>query len=255
MNRTSATYKILFSLLSFTAFFCLSAQDDKQPEQAFLISPSISIQYAGGDFADRFENNFTAGLGFGIKTTKNWIFSVNGHFMFGNNVKNPEGLLNSLITADNKILNQTGNFAQLSILQRGFYVLGEGEKLFNQLGVNKNSGLSLSLGAGFINHWILFKNAGEDSPQILEDYRKGYDRYSGGFLLKQSIGYTYLSSNHRINFKISFEVLEAYTKNYREFNYDTGQTDLDQHLDLLYGIRFNWYLPIYKKPADQFYYD
>lgn len=241
----------IFLLISFSGF----SQDDKTPDQAWIISPSIAIQSPAGDFADRFGINYTAGIGFGYKTKQNWTFTLNGHFMFGNDVQNSNQILKAIVTENNNILNQTGNYAQVGLLQRGFYFLGETEKIFNQLGVNPNSGLSISVGAGFINHWIFISNAGNDSPQILDEYGKGYDRYSGGALLKQSLGYMYLSSNRRVNFKISFELLQAFSYNYREFNYDTGMSDTEQHLDLLYGIRLNWYLPIYHKPIEEFYFD
>jgi|TARA_R110002072_G_scaffold19826_19_gene73087 hypothetical protein len=254
MVKSLFSFKLALVLLVISTFSAFG-QEEKNPEQAWLISPSMSIQSAGGDFAERFKTFYTAGIGLGYKTNQNWIFSFNGHFMFGNSVQNSEQILRAVITDNNNILNQTGNYAQLSLLQRGFYFLGESEKLFNQLGTNPNSGLSISVGAGFINHWIFFDNAGDDSPQILDEYGKGYDRYSGGALFKQSIGYTYLSNRRRINFKISFEILEAFTYNYREFNYDTGLSDTEQHLDLLYGIRLNWYLPIYQKANEEFFYD
>lgn len=247
----SKIFGFFFSIIAFCGF----AQEEKSPERAWLISPSLAIQFPGGDFTDRFGTNYTAGLGFGYKTSQNWIFNFNGHFMFGNSVQNSEQILKAIVTDNNNILNQTGNYAQLSLLQRGFYFLGETEKVFDGLGVNPNSGLSISVGAGFINHWIFFDNAGNDSPQVLDEYTKGYDRYSGGFLFKQSIGYMYLSTRRRINFKISFELLEAFSYNYREFNYDTGLSDTDQHLDLLYGIRLNWYVPIYQKPSEEFFFD
>lgn len=253
---------IISSLKKFSAAILLSglcfgamAQTEEKPDEAWIFSPSIAVQFPGGDITDRFGTNYTAGLSAGYKTTQNWIFQIDGQFMFGNSIQNSEQILGAIITNNNNILNQTGNFAQLSLLQRGFYFLGETEKVFNQIGVNANSGLSISLGAGFINHWIHFDNAGNDSPQILDEYQKGYDRYSGGLLLKQSIGYMYLSERRRINFKLSFEILQAFTQNYREFNFDTGMEDTEQHLDLLYGIRLNWYLPIYQKARSEFFYD
>jgi hypothetical protein len=251
--------RFLFTFLYCFFWGAFYAQDSKtevkKPDRAVLITPSISTQFAGGDFSDRFGTSFTAGLGAGIKTSQNWIFSIDAQFMFGSDVKNVDQMLASIYTENENILNQTGNSAQLSVFQRGFYGIGEISKVFHQIGVNPNSGPSISVGAGFINHWIQFNNAGNDSPQIIEEYEKGYDRYSGGFLLKQSIGYIYLSPNRRVNLKISFELLQAFTTNYRAFNYDTGMEDTNQHLDLLYGIRVNWYLPIYEKQIDQFYYD
>lgn len=105
-------------------------------------------------------------------------------------------------------------------------------------------------------HWIEIKNAGNDAPQLLNEYSKGYDRLSGGLLLRQSLGYTYLSKNRRINFRFSFEVMEAFTQNYRGFDYSTGTTAKGRRTDLLYGFRFQWMLPIYTYASgDTYYYD
>lgn len=252
MNFMQKAFALICSLI--IGFNC-SAQEENKPDKAVLISPSLAIQFSGGDFSERFGTSYTAGLGVGIKTEGNWIFSLNGQFMFGSDIKDIGGILDPILTANQNLLNQTGNYALLSVFERGFYGLGEVSKIFSQFGPNKNSGPTLSIGAGFISHWIHFSNAGNDSPQILEEYAKGYDRLSGGLLLKQSIGYMYLSPQRRINFKISFEILEGFTTNYRGINYDTGKEDTSQHLDLLYGIRLNWYLPIYDKSVNEFYYN
>ena len=118
---------LLFLIIGFSAF----SQENKTPDPAWIISPSIAIQSPDGDFADRFGINYTAGIGFGYKTKQNWTFTFNGHFMFGNDVQNSEQILKAVITENNNILNQTGNYAQVSLLQRGFYFLGETEKIFS----------------------------------------------------------------------------------------------------------------------------
>ncbi len=73
--------------------------------------------------------------------------------------------------------------------------------------------------------------------------------------LKQSIGYQYMSVNRRINFRISFEVMEAFTTNYRKFSYATGQAVSGTNTDLVYGFRLEWILPIYNQPSTEYFYD
>tara|TARA_B100001245_G_scaffold236018_1_gene225380 strand:- start:783 stop:1526 length:744 start_codon:yes stop_codon:yes gene_type:complete len=232
-------------------------QKEVTPAKAVLISPSFSIQFPGGDLDYNFGTSYSVGLGAGIKTASNWLVDGHAYFMFGSQIDNRQEILGPVLSSGNNIFNQTGNYAQVNLFQRGIYGLVQGSKVFNNWGgVNANSGPVLSLGAGYMYHWIRLENLGNDAPQILDEYHKGYDQLRGGFMLKQSLGYLYLSKRRRVNFQVSFEVLEAFTQNLRGYNYSTGKNDTSTHMDLIYAIRFNWYLPIYKKSgSDEFYYD
>lgn len=236
---------------------CASAYGQKQdnPTPAWLIQPSVAWQVSGGDMAKYFGNNLTIGIGTAYKTQKNWRFGFDGQYLFGDNINNPGQILAPILTEKGFILNAGGNYASVSLLQRGFFVTGEVGKTLDFWQANPNSGPDFQLGAGYIMHWIEIKNAGNDSPQILDEYLKGYDRLSGGMVLRQSVGYTYLSRNHRVNFRLSFEVMEAFTQNYRGFDYSTGQEVSGRNTDLLYGIRFQWMLPIYTSASNTYYYD
>ncbi len=247
--------KHLFLLLiSFASF--LNAQKVKNPESAVLIQPSLGIQFAGGDMGDRFGQSLSAGLAVGYKTNKNWTWSLQGQYMFGTDVRNTNRLLNALTTNSGDILNQVGNYTSFSLSQRGAYGLAEVGKTTKWLAANPNSGIGFSMGAGYLIHWVEIDNAGNSIPQLEEEYRKGYDESSGGFMLKQSIGYTFLSPKKRINFKFSFELLEAFTTNYRKFDYSTGRPTSGTNFDLIYGFRLDWILPIYTGGSSQtFYYD
>ncbi|MEQ9262357.1 MAG: hypothetical protein RLP14_04250 [Owenweeksia sp.] len=253
----SSRFKKALLLALLIIWGSVQAQDQKdKPNKVVLISPSAAIQFPGGDLEKTFGTNYTIGIGAGLKTNTNWIIDANFHFMFGREVKNREEILSPILSSRSNIFNQTGNYAQVNVFERGLYGVLEGTRVLSGLGgVNANSGPTLSLGVGYIYHWIEFDNLGNDTPQILDEYAKGYDQLRGGFLLKQSIGYLFLSKRRRINFKLSFEVLEAFTQNLRGINYSTGKNDTETHLDLIYGIRLNWYLPIYQKSSDQFYYD
>ena len=143
----------------------------------------------------------------------------------------------------------------MSLLERGFFVTGELGKTLDFWQATPNSGPDFQIGAGYIMHWIEIKNAGNDAPQLLDEYTKGYDRLSGGLVLRQSVGYSYLSRNRRINFRLSFEIMEAFTQNYRGFDYSTGKEVSGNNTDLLYGVRFQWMLPIYTTASDTYYYD
>ena len=250
--------KIIFFTITFCAGICFSgnAQKAKDPQSAWLIKPSLAFQMPGGHMADMYNSNFSTGLGVGYKTASNWTFSIDGQYLFSDDIKDPDQLLNPILTEKGFILNSIGNYAQVSVLERGFYLTGDISKTLDFLKINPNSGFDLLLGAGYMMHWVEIKNAGNDSPQILGEYQKGYDHLSGGLLLKESIGYTYLSNNRRINFRLSFEIMEGFTQSLRDFSYSTGKPIESNKLDLLYGIRLEWILPIYKGGGkDAYYYD
>ncbi len=253
-------FRIFLIFLSLSIALPVYTQPDQnpkpKPDKTVLISPSFAIQFPGGDLAERFGTNYTVGVGAGLKTRTNWIVDGHFHFMFGGDVKNTPELLSPILNDRGSLFNQTGNYGQLNVNQRGLYGLAQLSYVFNEWGgLNANSGPVLSLGLGYMYHWISYDNVGNDSPQILEEYAKGYDHLRAGILLKQSVGYLFLSSRRRMNFQLSFEVMQAFTQNLRGYNYATGQNDQSTNLDLIYGIRFNWYLPIYQKGPDQFYYD
>lgn len=252
MKYTCAIFAVLLS-------FSLFGQRSKKNNEgsAWLIKPSIGLQYPGGDMELRFGQNYTAGLGVGYKTNDNWIVSLDAQFMFGTNVKNGGQLLNPILSDNGYIFNSTGNYAIFALDQRGLYGSVDFSKTFtNFLSPNRNSGFNLLLGAGYLSHWVKINNVGNDAPQVLDEYAKGYDELSGGLMLKQSIGYQYMSKNRRINFRLSFEMMEAFTTNYRGFSYSTGKPVTEGMTDLLYGFRLEWILPIYNIPsADTYYYD
>ncbi len=229
----------------------------KAPEgPAWLIMPSAGLQYAGGEMANRFGQSYSAGLGIGYKTGSNWNFSLQGQFMFGTDVKNPALVISPVLTPDGYVFNQIGEYANFAIDQRGAYgTIDFSKTIPDFFAANRNSGFNILLGAGYLAHWVKIYNVGDDAPQILDEYNKGYDELSGGFLLKQSIGYQYMSVNRRINLRISFEVMEAFTTNYRKFSYATGQPVSGTNTDLVYGFRLEWILPIYNQPSTEYFYD
>lgn len=239
--------------LFFTSFNVLKAQNDTIP--AWLITTSVTAQFPGADMADLFGTNFALGIGCGYKTASNWVFAANFQYMFGNNVPGGQDLISPITSEKGYIFNTTGNYATLNIMERGFSGIAEVSKTLNFLNINKYSGPAISLGAGYLVHWVRFQNVGNDAPQILDNYLKGYDHLTAGPALRQSLGYMYLSNNRRINFRLSFEIMEGFTKDLRGFDYSTGRPVSGQKFDLLYGIKLQWILPIYRKGFQTYYYN
>jgi hypothetical protein len=216
---------------------------------------TYSYQFPGGDLADRFGNNSSVGGGFNWKTNQNWMFGAEFNFMFGNDVKVADEIMGNLKTEDGAIINMAGNFTSYSIMERGYYISARIGKLIPVISPNPNSGLTIIGSLGYLQHKIRIEVADNTAPQLLDDYKKGYDRLAGGFCISEFIGYTYLSNSKLINFFLGFEINEAWTKPRRDVYFDTGEPDPNPNrFDVLYGIKVGWIVPLFKRLPEKYYY-
>ena len=220
-----------------------------EPKQALLFDITIKQQFPGGDMAKRFGKDASLGLDINYKTSNNWVFGIGGHFMFGNDVKE-SGILDSLKGETGEIIDENGQFAVVGFDQRGMYFGASIGKIISFGGVNKNSGLFVSLGAGYLQHKIRIYST-NTVPQLSEEYKKGYDRFTFGPAATQFIGYRFLDPRKRLNFSFGFEMTEGFTQNRRSYNFDTRMADTEKRLDLLYGLKLSLTVPIYLKKASE----
>lgn len=240
---------IVMFVLSCPSFGQVSVKDSS------IYTPLIGFSYGyylpGGDMADRFGNNSAVQLNVDFKLRNYWILGVNGSYFFGRGVK--ESLFDSISTSGGGIIDKNGLFADVRVFERGFTVMGTVGRMFAFKKPNPNSGLVATIGLGFMQHKIRIETIGNITPQLSPDYRKGYDRLSNGLLLSESIGYLYLSNNRLVNVYFGFECMQGFTKSRRSWDYDKMSKDTKQRLDILYGARIAWILPLYKKPPQDFY--
>lgn len=209
-----------------------------------LINAFYGIHFPGGDLKDRFGNNFSTGGAVDFLTKKNLILGVQTNFLFGSNVNTD--VLENLRNDEGMIFGNDGGIAEVRLRERGLYIGGHIGKIFPISDVNRRSGLRLTIGGGYLQHKIRI----QDDPQVYvstlnAEYKKGYDRFSNGFALTEFIGYQYLAPSRRINFMLGLEMTQAFTRNRRSYNFDTRESENDKRLDLLYGIRIGWTLPLY----------
>ncbi|MBE2246100.1 MAG: hypothetical protein IAE67_02485 [Candidatus Competibacteraceae bacterium] len=240
--------RILKRLVFYTLFLCYGfsyAQINVRDSlvAAPLIIPNISIQFPVGQLSDRYGMNFHLGGTILYKHRTNWLWGVSGAFMFGEVVNEP-ALLSPLIP----IFDGEGQLPAIGLGMRGFNIMGQFGKILPIFKKpNRNSGLTLMLGAGYIQHYIYLEARGGLTPQMEGDYLKGYDRMTNGFCASQFIGYTFLGNKKTINFYVGFEIVEGVTQNRRGYNYDTFQYDTDTKLDLMLGVKAGWIFPVYKR--------
>lgn len=248
---------ILFTLL---ATQCALAQPSDRPTSIrdstialFCVQAGYAHQLPGGDLADRFGANSNVGIGAFRKYRSNFLFGVEGSFLFGNNVVEP-GILRNVINSAGQVVDQDGMQADVFLYERGWSVFGFAGKLFPILGPNPNSGLVVKGGAGYLRHKVRVQTQQNVVPQLEGDYLEGYDRLTAGPAALAYIGYQHFGNRRMVNFHIGIELMAGFTESLRAYNFDTEQYNLKHRTDLLTGLRVGWSLPIYRRFDDRYHY-
>ena len=254
-------YTIVFLLtLGFTA----KAQYTRTIDSLMAI-PLIQVNYAfdipGGDLAKRFGNNHELGAGFFYKSKKGWLYGVEGGFIFGNQLRDDANVINTLRTENGEILGANGEtegfYPNVRLHQRGYKIPQfKFGKLFHHpiLKGSDNSGPFIMGGAGFMQYKVKIQDVDRVLPQLSGDYVKGYDHLTNGITTAQSIGYMYLDKHKLMNLSISFEFMQGFTQNRRDWNADTRSPENDPQFDLMYGFKISWFVPLYPKLSTGYYY-
>lgn len=221
---------------------------------SWMFSIKMSGILSAGDLADRYGNSLGLGLDIDKKTQGNWLFGVGGTYFFGNKVNNLYSIFEDIITDQGLFLGLNGEYAGVEFFQRGFYTGAHVGKLFPIIGPNPNSGLLVKIGGGYLQNFMHMRMPNVQVPQIEGEYRKGYDRKHDGFALRQQISYMHSSNKRTVNFMVGFEFIEGFTKNVRAYNFDTGLADTASKTDLYLGFHLTWFLPVYDKNQQKYFY-
>ncbi len=219
--------------------------------------PFIRFQYSylfpSGNYEETFQQANTVGGAFGLKTSSNFEFEIEGNFMFGSKV-NQSGLLLGIANERGDITDSQGELVRISYDLRGFSLFATVGRIIPLKITNRNSGILTQVGVGYLQHRIFIDYRDGDVFQLSEEMLKGYDRLHSGLSLKQFVGYQHFGIKNMYNFYIGIELQQGFTKNRREYNYDTQSFDLDRKLDFLYGFRAGWSIPIRERASEEFYY-
>ncbi len=227
-----------------------ATQEGDSKGKAILTHLLFGYHLPGGDLSDRFGQAFSAGLGGEFLTKKHFIVGIEGHFFYGNVVK--EDPLAILRTPEGDIIGNDRTIASVVLRQRGLYAGVVVGKIFTFS--EKRSGIRLTLGAGWSSHKIRIQDDKSSVTQLTGDYLKGYDRLTGGLGIQEFIGWQYLAENKRANWLLGFEFGQAFTNTRRDWDF-TEMRKLDQkRVDLRFGIRAAWTLPFYIGNAKEVFY-
>lgn len=244
----------------------------KDPIPVAMFQVTYAFHFPGLDTKDLYGVSNNLGGGFVYKTESNWIFTVNGNFIFGNRLKGDRlSVFGEGITTDvGEIIGGAGNYSTFEINQRGLLIMGEGGKLF-PFGPNPNSGFFVQVGLGYLRNRIRvdYQQSLLNTPyQVDGDYQYGYDRMRGGPALHLEAGYLFLSDTRLLNASIAFEVTYARTRSLRDYDFrvftnpETGLMEPVGYIDpnkrfndLYYGIRISWNIPTYERQPQDYYYN
>jgi len=246
---------VLF-LVIFSVTMPLAAQVNISEKAGFaLFNAHYAYQIPGHDLSQRYGNNSLLGGGFLYKLKSNFVLGAEGAFIFSENVRNQSEYLKLIATSDGNVISQAGTSTGVFFHQRGFNFSVRAGAIIPVIGPNPNSGILLMGGAGLLQHKIRIEINDNNAPQLMGDYKKGYDRLTNGPSITQFIGYVHFHNERTINFHIGLEFTQAWTQSRRPFDFDRMQPDTQKRFDTLWGIRLGWILPLYKRaPQDYYYY-
>ncbi|MEP7263787.1 MAG: hypothetical protein ABI772_04790 [Bacteroidota bacterium] len=218
-----------------------------------MVEPGFAFQFPYGDMADRFGANSSASMDVFYKRKNGWMVGIQGTFLFGSKVKQ-ENLFSNLINSQGQVIATDGKYSDIRAFERGYTIILSAGRLFNFKKPNPNTGIAVTMGAGYMQHKIRIEDKLNLTPSLQGEYVKGYDHLASGLCLRQSASYIYVGNRRLVNFFITAEVIEGFTKGRRSFDFDLEIPDTGNRIDILAGLRLGWILPLYKAAPEKYYY-
>lgn len=242
---------VLFLGLSINTFGQRNATDSVDHINYF--SADFAYHFPQYDMKTWFNNSATIGASYGLKTDHNWTFTFDFSYLWGDHINNQDSVIWNIADADGNIVDGNGQLAVINYSESGWSGMASVGKVFPLNKNNQNSGIWVKAGIGFLQHKILISNPNNVTPQIKDDYKKGYDQLSNGFACNQFIGYFWISKRSMINAYAGFEAIEGWTKLRRTVDFNTGLPDNTRKFDLLIGFKIGAVIPIFKRRPESFY--
>lgn len=252
--------RVVVLLATFLCSLHSYAQDDlfglQKPEakHGFLINVNGALDVPGGDMADRFGPSYKLGGALLYKTKSNWVFGPKVDFIFGD-ILREDTLMDNIKSPDGSYISLGAERIGVNIYERGYMIGLQGGKIFNISKKNSDNGIMVATSVGFIQHKIFIRDRDALIGQLRGDYIKGYDRLTNGWFLEQYVGYAYFATNSLINFHIGLDITAGFTAGRRSYQYDLMRADNASRVDILFGIRGGWYIPIFKRKSEELFFE
>ncbi len=230
--------------------------EKKAKKSGFILSVFGDFDIPGADMAKRFGDSYRIGPAMLYKTEKNWIFGAKCEFIVGQIVRQDSLMINIRdkysVQSNNlyEFINNSGQRIGVPVFERGYTIDLQFGKIISLSGYRPDNGLVLMSSAGFIQHKITIYDKDKSVSQLREPYLRGYDRLTNGISLELYAGYIYFARNGLTNFTLGFDGLFGFTQGRRSFLYDVMRTDNKNRLDILFGLRGGWFIPMFRKKSD-----
>lgn len=249
-------FVLLITLLSFKAQAqdALFGSNKLATRKGLIIGVGGNLDFPGADMAKRFGTSYRIGGSILYKTAQNYVFGTNIDFILGTNIKE-DSLMINLKDSYGQVIAQDGRRIGVGTFQRGYMIGLQFGKIFNIGKKNGDNGIMVLTTAGFMQHKINIFDRTQSTQQLSKTYKKGYDRLTNGMYIEEYIGYAYFSNNGLVNFNIGFDIAAGFTKGRRDYLFDVMRKDDKSRLDLLFGIRGSWYIPIFKRKSEDIFFE
>ncbi len=221
------------------------------PIKLHLVEIEAGLNQPTKDLAQRFGYFTSVGPKYTYKTKTNWNISLASSYLFGNQIKN-EDPISLLRSSSSDLINEGGTLSKVNIFLNGFqFNLGFGKTL-PLFGPNKNSGLHLETSLGYMTYNYRFKVNDGSIQMLTGEYKKGFDKLTGGVLWGNSVSYLHLSNNSRVNYKIGIFYNIGFNKSQRSYFYNDNKSGNVNRNDQFIGLKLSWILPLYKRSENDF---
>ncbi len=229
--------------------------------KGFILNGNGSFDIPAADMAKRFGLSYRVGPAVLYKTTSNWLFGAKFDFILGGTIKEDSLMINirdkysATSGALYEFLNNSGSRIGIPVYERGYAVGLSAGRIISFYKDQPDNGLILLTTIGFIQHKLNIYDKDKVVNQLQGNYIKGYDRLTNGSFIEQYAGYAFFSNNKLVNFTLGIDALFGFTKGRRDYLFDVMRPDTKQRLDILYGIRGGWFIPMFKRKSEELMFD
>lgn len=250
----------LRSLVLIALLIHFSGWSQRNIKDSIIGTPWVAIHYGSnwtsGDLADRYGFFNHLGAMAGYKTKRNWVYGLDGNFMFGNNIR-MTGLFDHLTDYQGNISDENGDIGKVVLFSRGFNVNLMVGKVIPVWGRNANSGIYIHTGVGYLQHKLRIETNDQVVPSLELKYKKGYDRFTSGINFHQFLGYAFLANQGIVNFYGGFYMQEGLTYNRRDIFFDRPNEPVPKGmmLDIQIGFKVGWFIPVYQRKPKDYYFE
>jgi hypothetical protein len=254
-------FTLLFLLSSVVAF--AQSKDElfgpavrPASRHGFILNGNASFDIPAADMAKRFGVSYRIGPAVLYKTNSNWLIGAKFDFIAGSVIKQDSLMINitDRYSAHSgnlyEFINNGGERIGIPVYERGYAVGLQVGKIIALSKHAPDNGITLLTTVGFLQHKINIYDKDKSVSQLSTSLLKGYDRLTNGAFVEEYVGYIFFSKSKLLNFTLGLDALFGFTQGRRDYLYDVMRTDNAQRLDILFGIRGGWFIPIFKRKSE-----